>query len=106
MTYAQKLTESPNLLNDQDIEALHTAGWDEDAVYEATALISFFNYSGRMEAAAGLPMDKVPDGARLAEATPDHALTPKLIPLSITQGGQASSTVYIPTSGDMTCTAR
>ncbi len=69
--YAKKLTESPNLIEDGDIEALRSAGWNEQGIYEATALISFFNMSGRLEAAAGLPLDEVPITARLPEAVPD-----------------------------------
>lgn len=71
LTYAKKLTETPNQIDDEDIEALHAAGWDDDAVYEATALISFFNCSGRLEAASGLPMDEIPVSARFAEAKAD-----------------------------------
>ncbi len=33
-----------------------------------TALISFFNFSGRLEAASGLPPDRIPEGAKFAEA--------------------------------------
>jgi hypothetical protein len=33
-----------------------------------TALISFFNFSGRMEAASGLPQDEIPEEARFSEA--------------------------------------
>ena len=58
LTYAKKLTEEPSMVEDEDVEALREAGWDEDGIYEATALISLFNFSGRMEAAAGLPMDE------------------------------------------------
>lgn len=36
----------------------------------ATALISLFNFSGRLEAASGLPMDQIPEKARFLEATP------------------------------------
>ena len=60
LSYAKKLTEEPNMLEDADVDALRAAGWDERAIYEATALISLFNCSGRMEAASGLPMDEVP----------------------------------------------
>jgi len=60
------------MVEDSDIEALGAAGWDEPGIYEATALVSFFNFSGRMEAASGLPMDRVPEGARFAEATSDE----------------------------------
>ena len=42
---------------------MRAAGWNEDAIYEATTLISIFNFSGRIEAASGLPPDEVPAGA-------------------------------------------
>ena len=71
LTYAKKLTEEPSMVEDEDVEALREAGWDEDGIYEATALISLFNFSGRMEAAAGLPMDEVPEEARLPEGVPE-----------------------------------
>ena len=65
LAYAEKLTKTPSQVEDQDVDALRQAGWSDDAVYEATALISFFNFSGRLEAASGLPPDEVP-----SEATP------------------------------------
>jgi alkylhydroperoxidase family enzyme len=69
--YAKKLTEAPAQIADTDIDALRAAGWDEHGVFEATALIAFYNFRGRMEAAAGLPGDQVPPVAKFAEATPD-----------------------------------
>ena len=68
LAYASKLTEHPALMEDADFEALRTAGWDERAIYEATALIAFFNFTGRLEAASGLPLDEIPATARMAEA--------------------------------------
>ncbi len=64
LAYAQKLTETPSLLEESDFEALRTVGWNEQAIYEATALIALFNMSGRLEAASGLPLDQVPATAR------------------------------------------
>jgi hypothetical protein len=64
------------MVEDSDIDALREAGWDEDGIYEATALISFFNFSGRMEAASGLPMDQIPAGAWFPEATPGKPTVP------------------------------
>ena len=55
--YAKKLTETPGAMEDSDFETLRDAGWDERGIYQATALISFLNFSGRLEAASGLPMD-------------------------------------------------
>ena len=71
LAYASKLTESPAMLDDSDFDQLRAAGWDDRGIYEATALTSFFNFSGRMGAASGLPPDEVPATARFAEAKPD-----------------------------------
>ncbi len=70
--YAKKLTEKPTSIDDTDINALRAAGWDEDGIYQATVLISWYNFSGRMEAAAGLPMDQIPSDAVFPEAAPDR----------------------------------
>ena len=69
--YVSKLTESPSTIDDADIDALRSAGWDEDEIWQATALASFFNFTGRLEAAAGLPPDDVPRASRFKEAKPD-----------------------------------
>jgi alkylhydroperoxidase family enzyme len=60
LTYAKKLTETPGLIEDSDLDSLRAAGWDDRGIYEATVPIAFFNFSGRLEAAAGLPMDTPP----------------------------------------------
>jgi len=70
LSYAKKLTQEPNMVEDSDIDHLRTAGWEERGIYEATALISLFNFSGRMEAASGLPMDLMPGEAPFPEETP------------------------------------
>ena len=69
LSYAKKLTQEPSMMEDSDVEALREAGWDEQGIYEATALISFFNMTGRLEAASGLPMDRIPEKAKFPEAT-------------------------------------
>jgi uncharacterized peroxidase-related enzyme len=68
LAYAEALTKEPAAIGDADVDALRDAGWSEDAIYDATALIAFFNFSGRMEAASGLPPDEVPIGSRMREA--------------------------------------
>jgi uncharacterized peroxidase-related enzyme len=65
--YASKLTETPSMVGKEDIEALREVGWNEQAIWEITALASFFNFSGRVEAASGLPPDQIPEGAKFAE---------------------------------------
>lgn len=71
LEYAETLTNTPSAIDDTHVEALHHAGWDDDGIYEATALISFYNFTARLEAASGLPPDVVPPGAALPEARPD-----------------------------------
>jgi alkylhydroperoxidase family enzyme len=71
LEYGEKLTKAPSQIEDADIEALRSAGCNKDAIYEATALTSFFNFSGRMEAASGLPPDEVPASATPPEARAD-----------------------------------
>jgi alkylhydroperoxidase family enzyme len=68
LSYASKLTETPNLVDKGDIGLLQDAGWNEQAIWEITALASFFNFSGRLEAASGLPPDQIPEEATFAEA--------------------------------------
>lgn len=68
LTYAAKLTETPGMIEPADTEELRAAGWSERAIWEITALVSFFNFSGRLEAASGLPPDQIPEGARFKEA--------------------------------------
>jgi uncharacterized peroxidase-related enzyme len=69
LAYASKLTETPGLVKETDVERLRKAGWDERAIWEITALVAFFNFSGRMEAASGLPPDEIPESAAFAEAS-------------------------------------
>lgn len=67
-------------MEDADVDALRLAGWTERSIWEATALIAFFNFSGRVEAASGLPHDQLaavrhpPVGARPTHASPVKAL--------------------------------
>lgn len=68
LSYASKLTETPSLVDKDDIRSLRSVGWSEQEIWEITALISFFNFSGRLEAASGLPPDEIPDGVAFAEA--------------------------------------
>jgi len=57
------------MVEEADIEKPGEAGWSEKAIWEITALASFFNFTGRLEAASGLAPDEIPEGARFTEAT-------------------------------------
>lgn len=68
LRYASRLTEAPNMVTSEDTERLESAGFSPGEVWEITALASFFNFTGRLEAASGLPPDEIPEAARFAEA--------------------------------------
>lgn len=65
--YVKKLTETPAWIEDADVNAMRAAGWDERGIWEATALTGYFNFTGRLEAASGLPQDRPPAHVRMAE---------------------------------------
>lgn len=71
LRYAKRLTVAPDHITDDDITSLREAGWNDRAIYEATALVALFNFIGRFEAASGLPMDEIPATADIPEARPD-----------------------------------
>jgi len=56
------------MVTEEEVVPKRSCGWDTAAVWEITALASFFNFTGRMEAASGLPPDEIPEKAKLAEA--------------------------------------
>ncbi len=68
LSYAKKLTAQSHLIDDPDIDAMREAGWDDAGIYEATALISLYNFTGRMDAASGLPQDEPSQDAQYPEA--------------------------------------
>src|SRR5215210_6412594 len=94
LAYAKKLTQEPSMMEDSDIEDLRAAGWDEQGIYEATALISLFNFSGRLEAASGLPMDQIPEEARFPEATPGKLI----VSARVWESGPAFTRIVVPGS--------
>ena len=58
LEYAELLTMEPSAITDLAIDALTAAGWDDAGIRELTRLIAFYNFTGRLEAASGLPRDE------------------------------------------------
>jgi uncharacterized peroxidase-related enzyme len=71
LAWARKLTLESGTVEEADVEQLRDAGLDEQAIWEATALISFYNMNGRLELAAGVKPDQLPDWAQIPEAIDD-----------------------------------
>ncbi len=73
LAYATKLTQTPSTIGDADYEELHAAGWGQAAIDHATAMIAYFNMSGRLEAASGLSPDVFSSETTYPESNPNGA---------------------------------
>ncbi|MEM9772943.1 MAG: peroxidase [Chloroflexota bacterium] len=47
-TYADKLTNHPQMMTEADILFLKESGFDDRAIHDATQVISYFNYINRI----------------------------------------------------------
>ena len=57
LEFADKLTKTPELMNDEDREALTLAGFSEQDIFDIADVASFFNYTNRM----ALSLDMIPN---------------------------------------------
>ena len=54
LDYAIRLSRTPELVDDADHARLRAAGWDDDAVWDISAVTAFFALSNRMAHATGM----------------------------------------------------
>jgi uncharacterized peroxidase-related enzyme len=54
LEFAEKLTDSPAKMGQEDIDILRRAGWSEVAIHDAVHVISYFNYINRVADALGV----------------------------------------------------
>jgi len=55
--FADKLTRKPVEIEDEDINVLKSAGWDEAAIRETVLTVAYFNYVNRVSLGLGLVED-------------------------------------------------
>lgn len=55
--YADKLTRQPYDIEDEDIETVKRAGWDDAALRETVLAVAYFNYINRISLGLGLVTD-------------------------------------------------
>ena len=70
LSYAQKLTDAPDGVTDEDVHAIFAAGWDETALYHAAAVTALFNFMNRLVEGLGIRLDPAyvkPAAERLAD---------------------------------------
>ena len=54
LRYVEKLTLRPAQVRDPDVQALRTAGWTDEEIFEASFITSLFAFFNRMADAYGL----------------------------------------------------
>ena len=57
LAYVRKLTEAPSRLTDADADAVHAAGWDDDALVYTIAVCAYFNNMNRLVEGSGIVGD-------------------------------------------------
>jgi uncharacterized peroxidase-related enzyme len=57
LDYAKKVTQAAYKVMNTDIERLRQSGFSDEAILEATLLISFYNMMNRIVGALGVPID-------------------------------------------------
>lgn len=70
LVFVQKLNHHPREVGRQDVEKLKTAGWSDEAIYDAITVCSLFNFYNRWCDGAGVHAlseeDFTESGRRLA----------------------------------------
>lgn len=59
LAYVRKVTQTPSRITPADAEAVHAAGWSDDALFEAVATSALFNLMNRL--VDGLGMEATPE---------------------------------------------
>jgi len=57
--YTDKLTRTPGAMNEADVQALRSAGFDDMAIHDAIQVTSYFNFINRV--ADGVHVDLEPE---------------------------------------------
>ena len=71
LEYAEKLTLTPAMITEEDVQALRDAGWTDKDVLDIASVCAYFNYRVRIVDGLGLQIsDQTAERASLAR---DHA---------------------------------
>jgi uncharacterized peroxidase-related enzyme len=71
--YAVRLTTAPAAMNEGDIEALRTDGFDDRTIVDANQVVAYFNYVNRI--ALGLGVDLEESWSEAARARQHYPLS-------------------------------
>ncbi|NNF12362.1 MAG: peroxidase [Gemmatimonadetes bacterium] len=65
LTYAVRLTTSPNAIDADDVQALRDHGFDDTAIHDIAHVTSYYNYVNRMADGLGVELEDSWDEADL-----------------------------------------
>ena len=57
LAYAERLTLDPSAVSSGDIDALRTAGFDDRAIHDACAIVSYFAFVNRIADGLGVELE-------------------------------------------------
>ena len=57
LSYAERLTLDPSAVSSGDIDALRTAGFDDRAIHDACAIVSYFAFVNRIADGLGVELE-------------------------------------------------
>ncbi len=55
--FAERLSQDPSAMGEEDIQELRAQGWDDRAIHDATQIIAYFNYINRVAEALGVELE-------------------------------------------------
>lgn len=59
LKYAERVTRNPAKMTKEDIDALRTEGFSDEAILDAACVASYFNYINRISEALGVELEGV-----------------------------------------------
>jgi len=58
IAYALKLTRTPRVMRQTDVETLRAAGFSEEEIFEAALVTAYFNYTNRVAEGLGVEPER------------------------------------------------
>ena len=58
LRYAEKLTEEPEAVDEEDVAKLREAGLDDEAILHLVEVVSYFNFVNRMADGLGVSLEE------------------------------------------------
>ncbi len=65
LAYAVKLTTEPHRMDEADVEALRTHGFDDRAILDVCQVVSYYNYVNRLADGLGIELEPEWEGRTL-----------------------------------------